>query len=490
MDRLSIAPPRLGRSWLLPDLPYGLAFAAFAAIAFSSFILQDGDSFLHIAAGQWMLDHGRIPDGDPFSATLAGHPWQAHEWLSEVVLALAFRLAGLPAVMLLTALALGASVLLVVRYVTTRLQPIYAVLVLLIAAELAARAVLARPHMLVMPLMIIAAIEAIEAANQDRRPSFWLAGVFTLWANMHASFPVGLGVMAALGAETAWRNRSVTLAARWAGVGLAATLATMVSPYGVNTLIFPFVHSANVTLAFINEWQPTELWPPNVLELAFGLVILALAAGVRPSPFRLMLIAGLAYLAIEHQRHHILFGLYTTLIIAGSPLGRLAVVRGERDQDQEPAIAPVRRPAGVPAWGWAAGVLVVAAVRIATPAPSLDGKLTPMTTLAALPDELRQAPVFNDYNFGGPMIFYGLRPAIDSRVELFGAEGLNNYDRRLTDRCALLDDFVTRGVRWSILEPDNPVLATIDSLPGWHRLSANEFAVVNTGPRLHDRCPG
>ncbi|MDR3376506.1 MAG: hypothetical protein P4L98_22510 [Ancalomicrobiaceae bacterium] len=490
MDFFSAAPPRLGLSRSLPDLPYGLAFFAFAMIAFSSFILSDGDSFLHIAAGQWMLDHSRVPDGDPFSATLAGHPWQAHEWLSEVVLALAFRLGGLAAVMLLTALAFGASVFLLARYVTTHMRLVYAVLVLLVVAELAASTVLARPHMLVVPFMIIAAVEAIEASNQDRRPTYWLAGLFMLWANMHASFPVGLGVMAALGAETAWRSRSVTLAARWAGVTLVATLATMVSPYGAHTLTFPFEHSANATLAFINEWQATALWPPNSLELAFGLVVLALVAAARPSLFRLMLIAGLGYLAINHQRHLILFGLYTTLLIAGAPLGRLAAPRDEPDRVQGPAATlPLRRSTGIPIWGWVGGVLVVSIVRLATPAPLLDGKLTPMTMLATLPGELRQAPVFNDYNFGGPMIFFGLRPAFDSRVELFGAEGLNTYARQLTDRCVLLDDLVARGVRWSILAPDNPALATIDTLPGWHRLSADKFAVVSTGPQLTDRCP-
>src|SRR6476469_7935594 len=57
-------------------------------------IFRDGDVSWHIAAGNWILSHGRIPTTDPFSFTAAGHPWIATEWLAEIIQALAFRLAG------------------------------------------------------------------------------------------------------------------------------------------------------------------------------------------------------------------------------------------------------------------------------------------------------------------------------------------------------------------------------------------------------------
>src|SRR5215472_11590265 len=55
---------------------------------------RDGDTSWHIATGNWILSHGRIPATDPFSFTSAGHPWVATEWLSEVIFASVFRLAG------------------------------------------------------------------------------------------------------------------------------------------------------------------------------------------------------------------------------------------------------------------------------------------------------------------------------------------------------------------------------------------------------------
>ena len=57
-------------------------------------IFGDGDVSWHIAAGQWMISHGKVPFTDPFSFSAAGRPWIAHEWLSEVVMGAAYNLAG------------------------------------------------------------------------------------------------------------------------------------------------------------------------------------------------------------------------------------------------------------------------------------------------------------------------------------------------------------------------------------------------------------
>ncbi|HKT54976.1 MAG TPA: hypothetical protein VJP88_11040, partial [Caulobacteraceae bacterium] len=87
-----------------------VAFAALFAVAgFPSQVLGDGDTFTHIAAGQWMLAHRAVLDVDPFSYTFAGRPWQTHEWLSEILFALAYRAASWRGVMLLTGLAAGAA---------------------------------------------------------------------------------------------------------------------------------------------------------------------------------------------------------------------------------------------------------------------------------------------------------------------------------------------------------------------------------------------
>ncbi len=54
----------------------------------------DVDYFWHLATGEWVLDHHRVPTTDPYSWTYGGQEWIAHEWLAEVMLALSDRVGG------------------------------------------------------------------------------------------------------------------------------------------------------------------------------------------------------------------------------------------------------------------------------------------------------------------------------------------------------------------------------------------------------------
>jgi hypothetical protein len=66
----------------------GLGLAAislflFTLAAFSPQVLGDGDTWSHVATGEWILAHGSVPHADPFSHSMASAPWTAHEWLSK-----------------------------------------------------------------------------------------------------------------------------------------------------------------------------------------------------------------------------------------------------------------------------------------------------------------------------------------------------------------------------------------------------------------------
>ena len=95
--------------------PLLIAFAVLALAAFSPAALNDGDTWTHVATGQWILAHGAVPRVDPFSFTFAGQPWTAHEWLSEVLMALAYHAAGWSGVALLTGVAAATAVFVMAR---------------------------------------------------------------------------------------------------------------------------------------------------------------------------------------------------------------------------------------------------------------------------------------------------------------------------------------------------------------------------------------
>jgi hypothetical protein len=79
-------------------------------------LLDDPDSYWHLAAGQWILAHGQVPLHDPFSHTMPGAPWTAHEWGAEVLFAVVYRLGGWPGLVWLVAAAHAATMAVLTRF--------------------------------------------------------------------------------------------------------------------------------------------------------------------------------------------------------------------------------------------------------------------------------------------------------------------------------------------------------------------------------------
>src|SRR5215470_5089194 len=71
---------------------------AFFVMVFSLAVLQcsyiDPDLWWHLRTGQDILASHTIPHTDIYSYTKAGSEWVTHEWLSEVVFYVIFRVAS------------------------------------------------------------------------------------------------------------------------------------------------------------------------------------------------------------------------------------------------------------------------------------------------------------------------------------------------------------------------------------------------------------
>jgi len=466
LERLRSERARFALMWVIPIVVGALA-------SFAPQILSDGDTFWHIAAGGWMLDHHGVPSTDPFSFTFAGRPWVAHEWLSEVAMALAYRAAGWAGVMLLTGLVVLALAAIMAHWLARWLSLATALLTLVLGLAAVAPSLLARPHVLVLPILALWTVELLSAREQDRAPSVWLIPLMALWANLHGSFAIGFLVAGAFALETAldfgrWRPG---LLLGWAAVLVGALIATLATPNGVEGLAFPLQLLDMKSLpAFIGEWRAPNFmkFEPEEVILLAGLFFLFLR-GVRLTAARTLLLLGLTHMMLQHVRHEMLLGVVAPLVIA-EPLARTMGVTAPRP-------APWRLPAPQMALG--AGLLVAAiAARLATPEVRVDGPTAPITALAAVPPDLRKAPVINDYDFGGYLIFSGVRPFIDGRTDMYGDAFMTEDDRLERGDALTARTVITRyHIRWSILRPDQPLVGVLDGL-GWKRLYTDRYAVV------------
>src|SRR5579872_4686956 len=169
-----------------------IAIFLFSLAAYSPKVLGDGDTWSHIATGEWILAHGAVPRVDPFSYSMPGAPWTAHEWLAEVLLAFAFRLGGWSAVALLTGAAAATAALIVGLTAARDLRGAPLIAVVAIGLSLVTANLLARPHILALPIVAAWSAGLIAARENGRAPPLSLAALMTLWANMHGGFIFGL----------------------------------------------------------------------------------------------------------------------------------------------------------------------------------------------------------------------------------------------------------------------------------------------------------
>ena len=127
--------------YLLPSL----ADVIFASILFylsftpNTGLLGDGDTGYHIRAGEYILDTFTLPRIDPYSFITPAIPWTVHEWLSEVIMAITYRMSGLSGVVVFYSIILAATFYTVVRVLKTQgisVLPASTATILIFAAEL------------------------------------------------------------------------------------------------------------------------------------------------------------------------------------------------------------------------------------------------------------------------------------------------------------------------------------------------------------------
>ena len=152
---ITLAGAAPGVATRIDPAPVVAGCVMFALVLFLPQVLNDGDTLWQIRTGEWILDHRAIPSADPFSFTAGNTPWFAHEWLAEVLMALAHRMGGMRGIMVLTAAASGLTAAVLLHHLRRFLPGIYAVLGLVLALSNAAPSLLARPHVLAWPCLAL-----------------------------------------------------------------------------------------------------------------------------------------------------------------------------------------------------------------------------------------------------------------------------------------------------------------------------------------------
>ncbi|GAB2582427.1 hypothetical protein GCM10027034_12890 [Ramlibacter solisilvae] len=461
-------------------------------LAHGASMLLDGDTHWHVATGRWILEHGVVPQVDPFSHTMRGSPWTAHEWLSDVALAWVYQWGGWTFVTALAAFAFAVTIALLTRTLLRWLEPVYALLFVGIAYAMTQGHALARPHLLAMPLLMAWTVELVRAREDGRRPGFWLLPVMTIWANMHGGFTLGIALACAFAAEAAleaWpdRARLAAVARSWGSFLVLAVVAAMVTPHGPQGLWFTWQVLVQYTYALdvISEWQSPNFHGFQPLELwLLGGLALVMHQGLRLPPMRLLLLLGLIHMALKHARYIEMLGLLAPLVFAPAFAAQWRERRRGKAQfdGADRFFEKLAAPAG-PGAILLALVLLVAIPSWMARARPLDfgPTLAPTAAIQAAKAAGVSGPVLNSYGSGGYLAFAGIPSFIDGRSDMYGDAFLRQYREALglatSDGLQKLVD--KYGVTWTLLDAGTPAVALLDHLHGWRRVYADDHTVVH-----------
>ena len=198
----------------------------------------DGDLGRHITIGNYILQTASIPRRDIFSHTMTGQALTPHEWLAQVVFAIAHHILGLSGVVLVTALAISTALVIVFHESQGRSKaPIISLGITILAAAASSLHWLARPHVFTFLYLAIWML-LLERVRTRKKTPLWTFGlVMLLWANTHGAFIVGfvcwaaylVGQVIECWEKGKWKVEQIKT---WVEIGIIALAATLINPAG------------------------------------------------------------------------------------------------------------------------------------------------------------------------------------------------------------------------------------------------------------------
>ena len=307
----------------------------FAILPFLVHEIHSYDIWWQITIGTDILESGRIPVHDIYSAAGYGRPYHDSHWLFQVVMALAHNVMGMVGVQVIMTIMWGAVLLFCYRSVRKWSGISLASILVFVVAMASVERFLPRPE-----LITFLGITAFYLLLQANRFMSWkdqaLFGlVQVLWVNSHGVFIIGIFMVGCYwlfalldqlrGRTSALKPLSILL--------IVVTVCSFITPYGLDGWTYAL-------LLFKEAGEPSpgvfqelgELSPTfgknarSGIAFWFYLVLLAATAGSgliawfrsRSISPRTLIIIGLFLVSLTGRRNIVLFALVAAPFIAES----------------------------------------------------------------------------------------------------------------------------------------------------------------------------
>lgn len=459
-------------------------------------LLSDGDTGYHIRAGEFILEARAVPKTDIFSLWIPAPGWTAHEWLSEVLMAVAHRHAGLMGVVILFSLTIATAYLLLFRMLRSDTQDILLSLLLTVSAAITSSIHwLARPHIFSLLLTVIwySVLNRFQYRGQNQL--FILPFLMLLWVNLHGGYIFGLimllvyllGNLANSCASEksdaeAYICKSKSIAIIFSG----CLLASLCNPAGYHILIFPFAFASDPFL--MNN--VVEFLSPNFHEpLMFKYLLLASIAlfalsRVALNSIELGLVLLTTYMALYSARYIPLYAIIT------APIFLRLIDRLKYNLSPTAMNWLARRFAGFTlvdrrsvGFLWLTAVILVTITlaymsRLHT---EFDDKRFPIKAVEFILTETIPGTMFNNEEFGDYIIYKAwpkYKVFFDGRSDMYGGILGGEYLKVAGTLPGWQDVLQKHQVDWVFFNTGSMLSSALNSNPAWQLIYTDLVASI------------
>ncbi len=476
------------------------AIVLVAVFAMAVRVPASPDTWWHLRCGEVQWQTRAVLKSDLFSHTAQGAPWVNQSWLPQLAMYGLWTLGGFPALALaVAALVAGAvALILAASEAPGRYGYLWRALVVIWAAISTGRVWAARPHLI--SFLLTAAWLYLLDRHRAGKPKalYWLPGLMALWANSHGGYIVGFLLLCAeIGGQVLdWlpARRTSSLWPRikpFVLLTLLAALAASINPQGLGLLLFPFqTLSSPAQQNYVAEWASPDFHAADMLPF-LGLLLAtwsALVFSTRPvNGAEWLRLLGFSAMALRSGRYLGLCALVMAPLLAqhgAAALARFGLPGGNNVRSR-----PTR---GHPAINWLLLALIVTAsvLKIARP---LDAALIERIHRQSFPvdavDYMQQrqlpATLFNEYAWGGYLIWRHIPVFIDGRADPYGDALITAYRNAISAQPGWEQTLDSSGVHTALLAANSPLAMVMETNAGWKNVYRDDIAVLYVKTLAH-----
>ncbi len=486
---------------------YALTLSLVFVLALSS--MTHFDFWWYLKSGEYILKSRSIPDADPFSFTAQGRPWVNHMWVTQVILYWLYQSVGrIPIIVAKSLLVAATFGVVLVTCLRRGAHPVIAAAVTALAAIAGQEYWHVRPQV-VTYLVMAFYLYLLRAGWEHRlRTLVWLPIVMVPWANLHAGFVSGLGLLGVIMVGEVLERLLRPDRGNWRAAGVLALvsgitgLASLLNPFGIDAIRFPMeVVSSREFMKTTIEWFSPNFHDSRhqAFEVMILLLFAALSLSGRVRMTDLVLALTFTHLGLSSIRHIPLFTVGVTPILAAAlwaAIVRVWAWRGaglrtslRRAEATLPSLWPLVRAPLVHASVLAVVLVALLAgygaramdPRTGAVAQDLNELRYPYRTIEFIKRERVPGPIFNVYVWGGYelwRLYPEYRVFFDGRTHVYGERIVRDY----LDVAMLSPRWKTILDRWQIQTvltyPNYPLTEALHASPAWRLAFVDHEAVL------------